>query len=62
MPQDEIIQEVRQVREAYAERFEFDIRRIYRDAKEHEGSGGREVVRLAPKPVASPTGQKLSRG
>jgi hypothetical protein len=61
MPQDEIIQEVREIREAYAERFGFDIHRIYLDAKEHESRSGREVVRLEPKPLVSPAKRKASR-
>ena len=49
MPKDEIIQEVRAIREAYALRFNFDIRAIYRDAKEQEKKGGRKVVFLGPR-------------
>ena len=49
MEQDEIIQEVRAIREAYAERFGFDIRALYRDAKEREGKSQRQVVSLEPK-------------
>lgn len=49
MPQDEIIQEVRALREGYAERFGFDIQALYRDAKEREGKGDRKVVSLEPK-------------
>ena len=37
MDHDEIIQEVRANRKAYAEQFGFDIRALYRDAKEREG-------------------------
>jgi hypothetical protein len=46
--QDEIIKEVRAVREAYAERFSFDIRALWQDAKKHEGDGGRQVIALEP--------------
>jgi hypothetical protein len=49
MPQDEIIQEVRANREAYASRFNFDIRAIYRDAKEREQKEGHKVVALEPR-------------
>ncbi|HEX9942706.1 MAG TPA: hypothetical protein VGG03_11860 [Thermoanaerobaculia bacterium] len=51
MAQDEIIREVRAIREAYAERFGFDIRALYNDAKEREGKGNRQVVALEPKLV-----------
>lgn len=52
--QDEIIREMRAIREAYAERFGFDIRALFQDAKEHEGEGGRQVIALTPNriPVA----------
>ncbi|HEX2645089.1 MAG TPA: hypothetical protein VHU81_18970 [Thermoanaerobaculia bacterium] len=52
MPQDEIIQEVRAIREAYAEKFGFDIDALFRDAKSRERQGGRTVVELPPKKVA----------
>lgn len=51
MAQDEIIREVRALREAYAERFGFDIQALYRDAKSREGRSEREVVSLEPKPA-----------
>jgi len=51
MEQDEIIREVRSNREAYAEKFGFNIRAIFEDAKRHEGESGREVVSLEPKRV-----------
>ena len=51
MEQDEIIKEVRALREAYAERFGFDIQALYLDAKSREGRDGRKVVSLEPKRV-----------
>jgi hypothetical protein len=41
---DPIVDEVRRVREAYAARFNYDLRAIYRDLKEQEKRGGRMVV------------------
>jgi hypothetical protein len=41
---DPIVDEVRRVREAYAARFNYDLRAIYRDLKEQEKRSGREVV------------------
>jgi hypothetical protein len=35
MADDEIIREVRSIREAYAEEFGFDIRALFEDAKRH---------------------------
>ncbi|HXU29975.1 MAG TPA: hypothetical protein VN851_05290 [Thermoanaerobaculia bacterium] len=51
MEPDEIMQEVRAIREAYAERFNFDIRALYLDAKAREGQDGRRVVMLEPRPL-----------
>ena len=51
MPQDEIIQEVRANREAYARELNFDIRALYRDAKENELQENRKVVSLEPRRV-----------
>lgn len=49
MNSDEIIDEVRALREAYAERFGFDLDALYRDAKEREKKSGRALVTLEPK-------------
>lgn len=46
---DEIIKEVRAIREAYAERFGFDIQALFQDAKERQQRGGRKTVALEPK-------------
>ena len=49
MPVDEIVAEVRAIREAYAARFGFDLRTISRDAREQQRVGGRRVVSLPPR-------------
>jgi hypothetical protein len=41
---DPIVDEVRRVRDAYAARFNHDLRAIYRDLKEQETRGGRKIV------------------
>jgi hypothetical protein len=51
MDHDEIIDEVRALREAYAEQFGFDVDALYRDVKERERKGGRKIVSLEPRPV-----------
>jgi hypothetical protein len=51
MEQDEIIQQVRAAREAYAERFGFDIEALFSDVRRREGQDGRTVVSLEPKRV-----------
>jgi hypothetical protein len=55
MAQDEILKEVRAIREAYGDRFGFDIRALYRDAKDRERRSNRQTVTLSPKrlPVQS---------
>ncbi|MCP3957337.1 MAG: hypothetical protein GY719_05745 [bacterium] len=61
MDHDEIIQEVRSNREAYAEQFGYDIRALYRDAKEREGASGRTVVSLEPHRIEPARGDQATR-
>ncbi len=51
MIDDEIVAEVREARRKHAERFDFDLRRIYEDLKRQEAASGRTFVRLEPKRV-----------
>lgn len=44
---DPIVDEVRQVRQAYAARFNYDLEAIYRDLKEQEKRSGRRFVSYA---------------
>lgn len=44
---DPIVDEVRRVRDAYAARFNYDLRAIFRDLKEKEKRSGRKVVSYA---------------
>jgi len=57
---DPIVEEVRRVRDAYAARFNYDLRAIFRDLKEKEKSSGRKVVSYAehaePNQALQPTG------
>ena len=46
--QDEIIAEVRAIREALAARFDYDLDRLFEEAKRREQTSGRR--RLAPSP------------
>ena len=48
---DPIVDEVRRVRDAYAARFNYDLRAIYRDLKEQEKRSGRKVVSYAKRAV-----------
>lgn len=42
---DPIVEEVRRVRDAYAARFNYDLRAIYRDLKEQEKRSGATLCR-----------------
>jgi hypothetical protein len=48
---DEVIERVREVREAYAARFNYDIAALFRHARERADQSERKVVRRQPKPV-----------
>lgn len=47
--EDEIVAEVRAVRDAYAQRFAYDVRAICRDLKRSQDEGDRNVIRLPAK-------------
>jgi hypothetical protein len=49
MCRDEIVEEVRKIRQAHAERFEYDLDAIVADFKKREGEGGHKVVSLPPR-------------
>ena len=59
MWEDEIVAEVRRVRESHAERFDYDLNAIYLDLKQQEKESGRELISLPPKP-AIPVKQVLA--
>jgi hypothetical protein len=46
---DDIVREVRKVREAYAKQFGYDLQAIHRDLKAQEQASGRQVVSLPPR-------------
>ncbi len=48
---DEVIAEVRAVREAYGARFGYDIGALFQHARERARGSDREVVRRQPKSV-----------
>ncbi len=49
MWRDEIVEEVRKVREEYAAEFNHDLEAIYQDLKKQERAGRHKVVSLPPK-------------
>ena len=46
---DSVVQEVREIREAYAKRFGYDLKAIYRDLKAKEQASGRQYVSFPPR-------------
>ena len=48
---DSVVDEVRAVREAYAERFNYDLALICRDANDQAEKAGMKLVSLPPKRV-----------
>jgi hypothetical protein len=64
---DPIVDEVRRARDAYAARFDHDLRAIFRDLKEQEKRSGRKLVSYAeeaaefePNRALQPTGAAIS--
>lgn len=51
MWEDEIVEEVRRVRQAHAAAHDYDLRRIFDDLKRKEEASGREIVSFPPKPA-----------
>jgi hypothetical protein len=45
---DEIVEEVRAAREAYAARFNYDLAEMYKDLKAKEQTRGRSIAPLQP--------------
>ena len=55
MGNDPIVEEVHEIREAYAEKFDNDLHKIYEDARLRQQRKNRKVVkRPAKKPVVQP--------
>ena len=46
---DDVLLEVRKVREAYAQQFDYNLQAIHRDLKEQEQASGRRIVSLPPR-------------
>ena len=50
MWKDEIVEEIHQIREAYAKSFNYGLNAIFADLRKKEAESGREVVSLSRKP------------
>ncbi len=55
MYQDPIVAEVRAIREAYAQEFNFDLQAIFRDMQEQEKKSGGKFVSFPPRPAQKVT-------
>ncbi|MBW4616074.1 MAG: hypothetical protein KME21_22890 [Desmonostoc vinosum HA7617-LM4] len=49
MWQDEIVEEIHQIREAYAKSLNYDLDAIFEDLRKKEAESGKEVVSLSRK-------------
>jgi hypothetical protein len=49
MWKDEIVEEIHQIREQYAESFNYDLDAIFIDLRKKEAASGKEVVTLSRK-------------
>lgn len=47
---DEIVEEIRRIREEYAQSFNYELDAIFADLRKKEAASGREVVNLSRKP------------
>jgi len=47
-PKDEIVEDVRAARQAYAARFNYDLAEMYKDLKVKEQARGRNLAALQP--------------
>jgi len=56
MKPDPIVKAVRKARAEHAEKFGYDLKAIFRDAREREKAAGHPVVRRAPKLRLKKTG------
>jgi hypothetical protein len=50
---DEIVEEIRAVREAYAQRFNYDVRAVCEDLQRSQAEGKRKIVRPSAEPVGT---------
>jgi len=55
MIRDPIVDEVRAAREAYAKRFNYDLKLMFEDLQRRQRESGRKLVSFAPKPRPNPS-------
>jgi hypothetical protein len=60
MTADLIVEEIRRLRDAYAKRFNYDIKAMFEDLKKEQRASGRKVVSLSTRPGPSPAKRRQS--
>jgi hypothetical protein len=53
MPTDPIVDEIRQIRDSLAAKFDFDVAAIAEDARKRQKSAKRKVVSLKPRKISA---------
>ncbi len=53
MTKDEVVNQVREVREKNAAKFNYDLKAIVADARKRQKNSGHQVVSFAPRPKKS---------
>ena len=61
MTEDSIIQEIRNYRNEYAKKFNYDIEAMGRDLMRRQKTSGRKLVKRSPKPVRDLPGTPQDR-
>ena len=51
MWEDPIVEEIRNVRDAHAAQYDYDLKAIYHALKQEEAASGRKFVKLPPKRI-----------
>ncbi|MEI7868798.1 MAG: hypothetical protein WCI11_12980 [Candidatus Methylumidiphilus sp.] len=62
MKQDAIIEELHQIREDYARKFNFDTNAICKDIQEKQAASGREIVSFSPRKPMQQHSPRRQRG
>jgi len=60
MSKDLIVEEIRQIRDAHAKKFNYNLDEIFRDLKAKENAGGRTYLRGQPRPAKPIPRSKMS--
>ncbi len=60
MTPDPVVEEIKRYRHAQAARFGYDLVKIAEDARRRQGTDGRQVVRLSPRPPRASTANQRS--